>query len=385
MKAVKRFGTLLLTFALALALAVPAFATVKDAGYSDVDAGASYAEAVIYCREHGLMSGTDAKLGFFEPEGPLTRAQLATVLYRLEGEPSVTGEDSFIDTASDAWYSSAILWASQREVMGGYGGGIFGTNDPVTRQDMATILYRYAGSPEVDSMDSYDDEDDIADYATVAVDWASANGIVSALSGNTFAPRNSAVRAQIAVALMNYVRNVRIESTSEPAPSSNPKVLIVYFSATNNTKNIANHLDAILDADLYEITPAVPYTSADLNYGDSSSRTTIEQSDPSARPTISGSVANMKQYDVVFVGYPIWWGQAPKIISTFLESYNFNGKTIIPFCTSGSSGIGSSAAHLHSLTSGATWLDGQRFSGSAARSAVNDWVNGLGLTLTLAA
>ena len=102
-------------------------------------------------------------------------------------------------------------------------------------------------------------------------------------------------------------------------------------------------------------------------------------------PAISGGVDNMEQYDVIFLGYPIWWGQAPKIISTFLESYDLSGKTIVPFCTSGSSGIGSSATNLHSLAGSATWLDGQRFSGSASRSTVESWVNGLGLTLTPAA
>lgn len=122
--------------------------------------------------------------------------------------------------------------------------------------------------------------------------------------------------------------------------------------------------------------------SADLNYGDSSSRTTIEMNDPDARPAISGKVADMAQYDIVFVGYPIWWGEAPRIISTFLESYDFSGKTIVPFCTSGSSGIGSSATNLRTLTKGADWLAGRRFSGSASRSTVIEWVNGLGLGLT---
>lgn len=107
--------------------------------------------------------------------------------------------------------------------------------------------------------------------------------------------------------------------------------------------------------------------------------------DASARPAISGSISNMEQYDVIFLGYPIWWGQAPKIIYTFLESYDLGGKTIVPFCTSGSSGIGSSASNLHSLASSATWLNGQRFSGGASRSTVESWVNGLGLTLTPAA
>ena len=131
-------------------------------------------------------------------------------------------------------------------------------------------------------------------------------------------------------------------------------MLIAYFSATNNTEGIANHLDAILDADLYEIVPETPYTSADLNYN-TDCRANREQNDASARPAISGSVDNMEQYDVIFLGYPIWRGQAPKIIYTFLESYDLSGKTIVPFCTSGSSGIGSSATNLRTLASSATW------------------------------
>lgn len=175
------------------------------------------------------------------------------------------------------------------------------------------------------------------------------------------------------------------DETLTGTDSSGKKILIAYFSATNNTEGIANHLKEILDADLYEIVPETPYTSADLNYGDPSSRTSREQNDNAARPAISGNVENMEQYDVIFLGYPIWWGQAPKIISTFLESYDLSGKTIVPFCTSGSSGIGSSATNLHSLASGAAWLDGQRFGGGAYQSTVESWVNGLGLTLNPAA
>jgi len=143
-----------------------------------------------------------------------------------------------------------------------------------------------------------------------------------------------------------------------------------------------NRISETLDAGLYEITPLVPYTSADLNYRNSSSRTSMEMNDPSARSAISGSVDNMDQYDIVFVGYPIWWGQAPRIISTFLENYDFSGKTIVPFCTSASSGIGSSAVNLHSLADGASWLDGRRFSSGTSHSAVVQWINGLGLDVT---
>ena len=157
------------------------------------------------------------------------------------------------------------------------------------------------------------------------------------------------------------------------------KVLIAYFSATGTTKGVAEHIANGLNADIYEIVPEDPYTDADLDYNDNNSRTTIEMNDPDVRPVISGSVENMEQYDIVFIGYPIWWGEAPRIISTFVESYDFSGKTIVPFCTSGGSGMGSSAANLEELANGAQWLSGQRLSGSDSQDTVMEWVNGLGL------
>lgn len=177
------------------------------------------------------------------------------------------------------------------------------------------------------------------------------------------------------------------EPTSSPTPEPTSttdtqvegKTLIAYFSATNNTEGIANHLNTLLDADLYEIVPETPYTEADLDWHDSSSRTTLEMNDAAARPAISGSVEDMDGYDTIFLGYPIWWGEAPRIICTFLESYDFNGKTIVPFCTSGSSGIGSSADNLHTLTDGAEWMEGHRFSAGASESDVQSWVDSLEL------
>ena len=185
------------------------------------------------------------------------------------------------------------------------------------------------------------------------------------------------------------------EPESEPVTDSQPEetkitvdldteitgshVLVAYFSATGTTEGVAENIASGLDADLYEIVPEQPYTDADLNYNDNNSRSTIEMNDPSSRPAISGSVENMEQYDIVFIGYPIWWGEAPRIVSTFMENYDFSGKTIVPFCTSGGSGVGSSASNLEELTSGATWLDGCRLNGSDSQDTVMEWVNSLGL------
>ena len=250
-------------------------------------------------------------------------------------------------------------------------------------------LWRYAGSPAVGGGASFADEGAISSWAASAVDWAQESGYVSGVSGNRFDPDGTATRAQVAVILMRYDQAQTEEPSPEPAPEPTPEagtdVLVAYFSATGNTENIAEHLVSILDADLYEIVPEVPYTSEDLNYSNSDCRANQEQNDPTARPAISGSVENMGDHEVIFLGYPIWWGDAPKIISTFLETYDFDGKTIVPFCTSGSSSIGGSVSDLEALTDGATWLEGQRFSGSASQETVSQWVDSLGLDLGQAA
>lgn len=157
-----------------------------------------------------------------------------------------------------------------------------------------------------------------------------------------------------------------------PKGEEKAKALVVYFSCTGNTKAAADKIVELTAADRYEIVPKVPYTAADLNYNNSDCRANREQNDSAARPEISGSVENIEQYDVIFIGYPIWWGQAPKILYTFFESYDydFEGVTIIPFCTSGSSGIGSSAENLHGLAPRAAWKAGARVSGNQVGSLI---------------
>ncbi len=169
---------------------------------------------------------------------------------------------------------------------------------------------------------------------------------------------------------------------SKDDSSDTVEILVAYFSATNTTEGVAKNIAESLNADLYEITPETPYTSEDLNYNDDKSRSTIEMNDPDSRPAISGSVENMEQYDIVFIGYPIWWGEAPRILCTFVESYDFSDKTVVPFCTSGGSGVGSSASNLEKLTSGAEWLSGTRLNGSSSKDSVAEWINGLGLNIT---
>lgn len=288
-------------------------------------------------------------------------------------------EAAFSDVDAENPYAEAIQWAADSGLVNGYADGRFGISDPVTRQQVAAILWRWAGSPE-SSAEDYPDESAIASYARTAADWCRANGILAARTDGRFDPRSPATRAEVVSALYQYRRLSGGEApTPAPAPGQGGKILVAYFSNTNNTETIAKHLEAILGADLYRITPEVPYTAADLNYSNSDCRADREQNDPAARPAISGSAPNLADYDTVFIGYPIWWGQAPKILYTFLESGDFSGKTIVPFCTSGSSGVGSSATNLRTSASAASWLEGQRFGSGASRETVEAWVNSLNL------
>lgn len=163
--------------------------------------------------------------------------------------------------------------------------------------------------------------------------------------------------------------------TTNPPITETSATLIAYFSCTGTTEKVAKLIETETKGTLYEIVPQEPYTSADLNYYHDS-RSDRENSDASARPAIDGSVAGMDKYDVVFLGYPIWFGKAPKIIYTFLESYDFLGKTIIPFCTSGSSPVGSSDTNLHPLAPSAIWKEGKRFPSGVSQSTVADWIKG---------
>ena len=158
------------------------------------------------------------------------------------------------------------------------------------------------------------------------------------------------------------------------------KTLVVYFSCTGTTELVAEYITEILGADSYQIVPEDPYTEADLAYY-TNGRADQEQNDPDVRPAISGGVENMDEYDTIILGYPIWHGQAPRIISTFLESYDFSGKTIVPFCTSHSSRIGSSASNLHSLCSKSVqWLDGERFASGTSRESIEEWLNSISIS-----
>ena len=250
---------------------------VDGTGFSDVSTNDWYAEAVMYCHENELMSGTGSNA--FSPNTTMTRAMLATVLWRLADEPVVNYLMQFSDVAGNDWYTKAVRWAASEQIMGGYGNGLFGTNDPVSREQISAILWRYEGSPEGGQSAGFADGDAIDSYAVDAVDWARANGIMNGRTDNIFAPQDGATRAEVATILMNYTRREQPAPTPDPEPDPTPtpdstaRILVAYFSATN----------------------------------------------------------------------------------------------------------------LHSLTNGATWLDGRRFSGGTSRDAMIEWGNSLGLALPPAA
>ena len=144
------------------------------------------------------------------------------------------------------------------------------------------------------------------------------------------------------------------------------KILVAYFSASKTTEHAAKEIAQAVGADLYEICPDKAYTAADLNWNDKKSRSTVEMNDPACRPAIAEPVEQMEQYDTVFVGFPVWWYVEPRIVDTFLESYDFSGKTLIPFATSGGSGIGKAEKSLQEHCPDAVWKKGQLLNGSGA-------------------
>ena len=301
--------------------------------FSDVPNGAWYADAVDYVYEHGIMNGTSATT--FSPNTPMTRAMLVTVLHRAAGSPSAATGTAFSDVPTGAYYTDAVAWASANGIVTGYGNGRFGSNDPVSRAQIAAILWRYAGSPSAEAGQDFADESSIPAYASAAVDWARANGVVNGTTGNRFDPNGNATRAQVATILRNYLT----------------------------------------------MTPVTPYTSADLDWTVDGSRVNREHDNEALRDIAltQTTPANWDEYDTVFIGYPIWWGIAAWPVNNFVKDNDFSGKTVIPFATSSSSGMGQSGTLLEEMANGGTWQSGQRFSSGVSSSTVRDWAAGLGL------
>ena len=395
----KRTLSLLLCLALVLCLALPAMA---EEPYADMTGGEWYAEAVNALRERNIMNGVENNC--FAPDRSFTRAQLATVLYRMAGSPDVTGEDSFTDTESDIWYSDAVLWSEQNKLVGGYGNGLYGPNDPTTQEQLATMLWRDAGSYVVDS----EEETGASAYAVDAVHWLKAENLLNE-DGPAFEPKQPANRAQVADIVYRYLllkekyadvdavsgatQNADEQSGTQDG-TAGEKILIAYFSRAGenysvgtidegNTAKLAREIAAQTGGDLFEIVPVTPYPEG---YEDTKTVATRERNN-NERPEIKNTVDNFDEYDTIFLGYPIWWGDLPMILLTFLESYDFTGKTVIPFNTHEGSGQSGTQRVIADKLSTATVLQGlamrgttaQRLTGSGTDATVKNWLDGLGL------
>lgn len=171
------------------------------------------------------------------------------------------------------------------------------------------------------------------------------------------------------------------EETAAEDTEGEGKTLVVYFSATGNTENVANYIADVTGGDLFELEPVEPYTDEELNYNDENSRVSQEHADESLRDVelVSTTVDGFEDYDTVFIGYPIWWGIAAWPVDQFVENNDFTGKTVVPFCTSASSGLGQSGERLADMAGTGDWLEGMRFQSRASEEDVASWVESLGL------
>ena len=360
------------------------FAAAEERRFSDVPEKAWYAEAVIWCQENGLTdSGT-----VFSPETVMTRSMVASALYRASGRPDTASEIRFTDVAASRGDRAAIAWAAETGVITGYGDGRFGPEQPVTRQQFAAVLWRYAGKPDAERGQDYADEADISSYAVAAVDWARDTGVILGKSGNRFDPYGGCTRAQAAVILHRYL--TREDET--PSNSALGNILVAYFSRTGenysvgtiekgNTAVIAEMIAEQTGGDLFEIVPVTPYPSA------YSEILTIAQNEKTRndRPDIENAIPNMDEYDTVFIGYPIWHGDMPMIVYHFLESYDFAGKTVIPFNTHEGSGQSGTQSRIEGILTQSNVLHGLAVQGRTAqnsqeeaRQAVTQWLENLG-------
>ena len=395
---------LILSLVLLLALLVPAQAAGP---FADVSPDAWYAAGVADLAEKGIMIGTGEDA--FSPDAAFTRAQMATVLYRLAGTPAVTGEDAFTDTRPGTWYADAVAWCAAEGIVEGYGHGLFGPADPVTQEQTAVMLWRDAGSYVIRNDDT--DVLGASDYAVDGVRWAIVDGLISE-SGPAFQPREPASRGRVADMVSRYL--VLLErfssadavsgATTDPEEAGTAgragetgKILVAYFSragenynvgvvSEGNTARLAKEIAAQTGGDLFEIVPAVPYPAS---YDEALTVATAERKND-ARPEISTTVTDFGQYDTVFLGYPIWWGDLPMILHTFMEGYDFTGKTVIPFNTHEGSGQSGTQSAVAEKLSGAKVLQGLAMRGSDAQklaepygsdSTVKNWLDGLGVPL----
>lgn len=183
---------------------------------------------------------------------------------------------------------------------------------------------------------------------------------------------NKIMMTLVAVMTMGFAACA--QNKGENRMQNEHKALVVYFSATGTTARVARVIADVTDGTLFEIVPQQSYTSDDLNWNDRQSRSSVEMNNPQARPALKETKMNVSDYDVIFIGYPIWWNQAPRIVNTFIESCDLKGKTLIPFATSGGSGISNSVKELKNTYPSLEWKDGKLLNGSN-RNSIRNWVN----------
>lgn len=380
---------------LLLALSVYTPFAAEDTGFMDVSADAWYSEAVEYCTENKLMSGVGNS--FFSPEGDMNRAMMASVLYRASASPAFTAAAEFSDAEEGAWYSSSISWAVENNLLSGYGNGVFGVNDPVTREQAAAILWRYMESPVVQGTIRYSDRTEISDWAAAAVLWAQENTIMNTRSGNIFAPKTNITRAELAFALQQCFTAEQPQNASAEQ-KENKGILIAYFSRVGNTdypdeidattsasilvehgerlgttEFVANMIQKEVGGELYAIHTEEKYS---VDFDAVTSRNHQEQAD-NAMLELNGEAINIENYDTIFIGYPVWASTAPMPVVSFLSQYDLSGKTIIPFCTHDGYGSGNSFRVVETTASNATVLEGidvEAKEVSSAQNRISSWL-----------
>ncbi len=370
----KNLTCFLLTLLLLVSLATPV-ALAAESGFADVPTGAWFAEAVDWAVNAQITQGTGADT--FSPDEGCTRAQIVTFLYRASGEaePPAPASSAFSDVAPEAYYAGPIAWAVAKGVTVGTGETTFSPNDTCTRAQIVTFLFRAAGSPAASAYDGSFSDVAASAYYAQAVQWAVAQGITKGTGEGQFSPDKTCTLAEAVTFLMRCAQ----AAPTQPTEPTRKHVLVVYFSATGNTRPLAQTVAALLDADLYEITAALPYTAADLAYY-TNGRADKEQADPACRPAIGSPDVDLTQYDTIVIGHPIWHGQALRIICTFLEHYDFAGKTLTTFCTSHSSPLGTSAETLKGLLGeDVTWLPSRRFAAGTGEGPLAAWLTEIGL------
>ena len=307
-------------------------------GFTDVPSDAWYAGAVQYCRENGLMAGTSDTT--FAPEATLTRAMLVTILWRQAEKPVVNYLMQFSDVPEGQWYSEAVRWAASETLVAGYGDGRFGTNDPITQEQLDLIFQRYTDRPVTDGIPSFD--------------------------GSS----KPVTRAQAAAAVMHYARLSQQGTTAG-------KVLVAYFSWSGNGQQMARWISEETGGELFRIVPSESY-GEDFNTCADRAK---DELDNGIRPELSEHIDadTMAQYDVVYLGFPVWWYDLPMPVWTFLEEYDLSGKTVIPFFShNGSSNGANSVNRVAELAEGATVLTDRALSLRGSNVAdseteVKDW------------